>query len=58
MSSYEQRKDNARRIAIEKMEQMSQKNYSWGELQAEQYYLEKLAKKYGLTEEFRNNGII
>ena len=58
MSTYEQRKENARRIAQEKQLEQSQKNYSWGELQAEQYYLEKLAKKYGLTEEFRNNGII
>lgn len=58
MSTYEQRKENARRVAQEKQIEQSQKNYSWGELQAEQVYLEHLAKRYGLTVEFRENGII
>ena len=51
-------KDEARSIAMEWQEESSQKSMSYGELARDQRYLEKLGKKFKLTEEFRENGII
>ena len=58
MNAYEVRKENARQIAIDWQEVHSQENQSWADVQEAQTYLERLAKKYGLTKEFKENGII
>lgn len=58
MSRYARAKENARQKAIEWQLDFNNHNYSWGELASFAEYFTKLAKRYGLTEEFRENGII
>ena len=58
MSRYERAKENARQKAIEWQLDFNNHNYSYGELAYFTEYFTKLAKRYGLTEEFRENGII
>ena len=58
MSRYTREKENARQKAIEWQLDFNNHNYSWGELAVFAEYFTKLAKRYGLTEEFRENGII
>ena len=58
MKSYQERKTAAREKAIEWQHDFENHNYSYGELAAWQKYFEKLARRYGLTEEFTENGII
>lgn len=56
MNKYQQGKECAREKAIEW--QSEQKPKSWLELANEQEKFERLAKRYGLVKEFRENGII
>ena len=58
MSNYQKRKEAARQKAIEWQADFGNHNYSWGELAAWGSYFEQLARRYGLTEEFKENGII
>lgn len=58
MSSYQRRKNATRQKAIEWQADFENHNYSYGELAEWTSYFEQLAKRYGLTEEFRENGII
>ena len=58
MKTYQERKAAARDKAIEWQNDFENHNYSYGELAAWQEYFEKLARRYGLTEEFTENGII
>ena len=58
MSRYAREKENARQKAIEWQLDFNNNNYSYGELIYFAEYFTKLAKRYGLTEEFRENGII
>lgn len=58
MKTYQERKAAAREKAIEWQHDFENHNYSWLELAQWQQYFEKLAKRYGLTEEFTENGII
>lgn len=58
MSSYQKRKNATRQKAIEWQADFENHNYSYGELAAWASYFEQLAKRYGLTEEFKENGII
>lgn len=58
MSRYARAKENARQKAIEWQLDFNNHNYSYGELAYFTEYFTKLAKWYGLTEEFRENGII
>lgn len=58
MNKYQKAKERARNKAIEWQYNFDSHNYSWGELMDFQAYFEGLAKRYGLTEEFRENGII
>lgn len=44
--------------AIEWQLDFGNHSYSYGELNEFQYYFERLAKRYGLVKEFRENGII
>ena len=58
MSNYKENKEKAREKAIEWQRDFENHNYSWGELAYYGAYFEKLAKRYGLVEEFKENGII
>lgn len=58
MKTYQERKAAAREKAIQWQNDFENHNYSYGELAQWQQYFEKLAKRYGLTEEFTENGII
>ena len=58
MSKYAREKENARQKAIEWQLDFNNHDYSYGELTYFTEYFTKLAKRYGLTEEFRENGII
>lgn len=58
MSEYLKRKNAAREKAIAWQADFGNHNYSYGELVYWNSYFEKLGKRYGLTEEFREGGII
>ena len=58
MNKYQRAKERARNKAVEWQNNFCEHNYSYGELVYWQDYFERLAKKYGLVEEFRENGII
>lgn len=58
MNEYQKRKNAARENAIAWQHDFENHNYSYGELAAWGDYFAKLGKRYGLTEEFRENGII
>lgn len=58
MSKYKENKEKARKKAIEWQLDFANHDYSWGELAYYGAYFEKLAKRYGLVEEFKENGII
>ncbi len=58
MSKYARRKEAARQEAIDWQLDFANHSYSWGELSEYAAYFEKLGKRYGLTAEFRENGII
>ena len=58
MSRYAREKENARQKAIEWKLDFNNHNYSYEELAEFTEYFTRLAKRYGLTEEFRENGII
>lgn len=51
-------KDQARQEAIDFQHWAGEQNLSQDELIEYQHYFKKLAKKYHLTKEFRENGII
>lgn len=57
MNKYQQQKQMAREEAIKWQAGLSYKHYSWDELVDWQNYFERLAKCYGLLQEFRENGI-
>lgn len=50
--------DEARDIAIEWQDYASEESLSYAELADWQAYFEKLGNEFGLTEEFKENGII
>ncbi len=59
MSKYKQGKARARELAIEYQNSISDGvQYSYGGMAIIQGELEKLAKRYGLLKEFRENAII
>lgn len=58
MSRYERAKENARQKAMDWQIDYYNNNYSYGELIAFAEYFTRLAKRYGLMTEFRENGII
>jgi len=51
-------KDEARQYAIDYQQKVSSCNFSYAELIEQQNELIKLAKKFGLIKEFKENGII
>lgn len=58
MTRYQEQKERARDRAIEWQYDFQNHNYSYGELADWQDYFTKLAKRYGLVREFRENCII
>ncbi len=58
MNKYLELKGKARQKAIDWQLDFGNHSYSWGDLYYWGNYFEKLAKRYGLTKEFRENGII
>lgn len=58
MSRYTRAKENARQKAMDWQTEYYNNNYSYGELIAFAEYFTRLAKRYGLITEFRENGII
>lgn len=58
MNKYQKAKDKVRDKAIEWQLDFNNHNYSYGELAYYGSYFERLAKRYGLIREFRENGII
>lgn len=58
MKKYQQRKEEARQQAIDWQLKLANYNYSYGDLAYWGNYFEKLAKRFGLVKEFRENGII
>lgn len=56
--SYAERKEKARQEAIEWQNDLCNHDYFMSELAAFADYFGKQAKRYGLTKEFRENGII
>ena len=58
MNTYQKAKERARNKAIEWQMDFCNHNYSYGELSYFQDYFSRLAKRYGLINEFKENGII
>lgn len=58
MNKYQERKERARQKAIDWQLGFSDADYSCAELAFWTDYFERLGKRYGLIEEFRENGII
>lgn len=58
MNKYQRAKQRARNKAIEWQHETGNQNYSYGELVYYQNYFSRLGRAYGLTKEFRENGII
>lgn len=58
MNAYQKAKERARDKAIEWQMDFDNHNYSYGELAYWGDYFMKLANRYGLVKEFRENGII
>lgn len=58
MNAYQKAKQRAIDKAVEWQMDFENHNYSYGELADWQDYFERLAKRFGLVREFRENGII
>lgn len=58
MNNYQKQKEKARLKAVDWQLDFESHNYSYGELAEIQENFERLAKRYGLVKEFRENCII
>ncbi|MBR3108189.1 MAG: hypothetical protein IKH30_13580 [Clostridia bacterium] len=58
MTDYEKKKEQVREEAIDWQHDFANHNYSYEELAEWREYFYKLAKRYGLIQEFQENGII
>ena len=58
LNKYKEKKEKVRKEAIEWQNEFTEHNYSYGELAYYQLYFEYKGKCYGLTREFKENGII
>ena len=58
MNAYQRAKERARNKAVEWQSGFCDQNYSYGELAYYGEYFSRLAKRYGLVREFKENGII
>lgn len=58
MSRYQRNKEAVREFAIEWQADFCNHNYSYGELAVFRDMFYRLARKWGLVREFRENGLI
>ena len=58
MNKYQRAKARVRDMAVEWQNGFCDQNYSYGELGYYGEYFSRLAKRYGLVREFKENGII
>lgn len=58
MNKYQRAKERARNKAVKWQNGFYDHNYSYGELAYYGEYFSRLAKRYGLVREFKENGII
>ena len=58
MNAYQREKENARNKAVEWQRGFCDHDYSYGELAYYGEFFDRLARRYGLVREFRENGII
>lgn len=58
MKTYQEKKAEARQLAIDWQNDFENHKYFWSELAYYTDYFTRLGKRYGLLEEFRENGII
>ncbi len=58
LNKYRKAKEKARQKAIKWQEDFCEKVYTYELLAREQAELERIAKRYGLIKEFRENAII
>ena len=58
MNKYQRSKENARNKAVEWQLDFCNHDYSYGELAYYGEYFSRLARRYGLVREFKENGII
>lgn len=56
--TYQQGKARARAYGVVYSGIVCDSDFTYGELSTIQYYFEKLAKRFGLLREFRENGIL
>lgn len=58
MNAYRKAQERARNKAVEWQIDFDNRNYSYGELVYWQSYFERLGRRFGLINEFKENGII
>lgn len=58
MTTYKTRKDAARDAAIMAQQEAAEQSQSWEEVAETADRLERLARRFGLLREFRENGLI
>ena len=58
MNKYQKQKAQAEQKAKDNQHNFNENIYTWQDLAEYSAYFEKLAKRYGLIKEFRENGII
>lgn len=58
VSEYRRRKEQARQAAKDWQAGFGDTSHSWAELSEQAARFERLARRYGLLSEFRENGII
>lgn len=56
--TYKEKKEQARNEAIDWQNEQAEKSLTYGELAYFQEYFSRLAKRFGLVKEFKENGII
>lgn len=56
--TYKEKKNAVQEMAITYQQKASQKSTSWEEINRIDEHFRKIAKQYGLIQEFKENGII
>ena len=55
--TYAEKKENLRNFAIEWQQDSAENNFSWTEISYWQGWFERMGRRFGLLNEFRENGI-
>lgn len=58
MNRYAEQKEKLRNFALDWQCNFAEQDYSWGELAYWCDYFETMGKRYGLLQEFHENGIL